>query len=245
MSVDVISFGPRDKIYRPPGQHSYTTGQDGVVRVSSISDYTAAPFSQAYVDSLCGKFHIANACNEDAKSIIFKGSAFQGSNKEMYHVEGVLQIYRNSIQFKGVEGMRGLAALTKSIAPLYFGLEQSVHVTVHNAVFTFRLGVALATGRADRFARCIVDALPGVDVIQQPFEEELYVQLKLPAHSPPESLCSHFPEERTPTVVDFKVGARGTVQARFSWTDCPWDQDIENITLAYLDRVAECFSGCC
>ena len=56
------------------------------------------------------------------------------------------------------------------------------------------------------------------------------MQLKLSADSPPDSLRSHFPEQRAPTVVDFKVGARGTVQTRFAWVDCLWDQDIEDST---------------
>ena len=168
--MDRISFGSNNSVYRAPGTHAYVVGEDGVTGITETVGHIPIEATEASPNSLCGKIHVEWPRPMQPSSITFDGSAFQGSTREIYHLKGVLQIYRTNIQFKGVQGTSALASILEDIAPICPQLDASTRVTVHNAVFTFRLGVALATGRVDRFARCIVDALPGVDVIQQPFE---------------------------------------------------------------------------
>jgi hypothetical protein len=139
--MDVIAFGNEGKIYRPTGEHVFVVGSDGVTSVQTVVDYLPHFFCVAFPDSLCGKIHANRSAFKPDPSIAFDGSAFQGSSKEMYHVEGVLQMYHNNVQFKGVEGTAGLNAILESVAPFYKGGDWVKKITVHNATFTFRLGV--------------------------------------------------------------------------------------------------------
>ena len=142
--MDVIAFGKEGKIYRPTGEHAFVVGSGGVTSVCVVTDYLPHPVSTAFPDSLCGKIHVTRSAFKPDPSIAFEGSAFQGSAKEMYHVEGVLQLYHNNVQFKGVEGTAGLNAILESVAPFYRGGDWLKKITVHNATFTFRLGVLVS-----------------------------------------------------------------------------------------------------
>jgi hypothetical protein len=142
--MDVIAFGKEGKIYRATGEHAYVAGSGGVTSVCMVTDYLPHPFCKAFADSLCGKIHASRSAFKPDPSIAFEGSAFQGSSKEMYHVEGVLQLYHNNVQFKGVEGTAGLNAILDSVAPFYKWSNWLKKITVHNATFTFRLGVLVS-----------------------------------------------------------------------------------------------------
>ena len=142
--MDVIAFGKEGKIYRATGKHAYVAGSEGVTSVCVVTDYLPHPVSAAFPDSLCGKIHASRSAFRPDPSIAFEGSAFQGSSKEMYHVEGVLQLYHNNVQFKGVEGTAGLNAILDSVAPFYKWSDWLKKITVHNATFTFRLGVLVS-----------------------------------------------------------------------------------------------------
>ena len=245
--MDRISFGSNNSVYRAPGTHAYVVGEDGVTGITETVGHVPIEATEASPNSLCGKIHVEWPRPMQPSSITFDGSAFQGSTREIYHLKGVLQIYRTNIQFKGVQGTSALASILEDIAPICPQLDASTRVTVHNAVFTFRLGYVITTEGNGHFARSAQDTIPGLEVVYQPWEEELCVMLKLHSDNASASdvMQYHFPEGCVPTVVDFKVASRGAVQARLSWVDCPWDQGMEDTTVAYLNHMAEVLRACC
>ena len=218
--------------------------------ITTLEDYFTVPVAAPFPDSICGKFHVTGVGtiplhSTRAGAAIFDCSAFQGSSKEMYHVEGVLQIYRNNIQFKGVEGMRGLTEIVKSLSPLYDAINPSTLVTVHNAIFTFRMGTLITTESGGHFVQWVQQSVPGIEFIPLPFGEEMYVCLKLVAADALGVLEEHFPASCVPTIVDFKVRPQGTVQAWLLWVNCPWDQAMEDTTSVFLSHISTLFRACC
>ena len=244
-TMDVISLGARGSIYRAHGSHGYVKGRGGVVSVTTGVDHKATPACLAFPVGLCGKVSAPMELFNPPEALRFVNSAFHGSKYELYHLEGVLQVYQHNVQFKGVEGTAALREVLKTLSTFCDGMDLSGLVTVHNAVFTFRLGKLVNTAPGGYFEQQVCSALPGVIVIGQPFEDNQCVKLKVESSEVCNDLTRHFPANAVPTVVDFRVAWRGVVQARISWIDCPWDQPMEDTVKRYLDGVAVIFRECC
>lgn len=73
-------------------------------------------------------------------SVTFTGNSFFGSHHEMYHEAGCVYVYKNSLHFKGCQGIQGVNRVARSL------LLQSYECRVHMGVFSVNLGKRVYTG---------------------------------------------------------------------------------------------------
>jgi len=90
--MDIIVFKEGGQVlYRPPAEHGWSALSPEVERICHGFDGTAYPRRPTMIDSLCGAF----TCPFEKggyKSVILPCNAFFGSQGEMFHSEGTLQV---------------------------------------------------------------------------------------------------------------------------------------------------------
>jgi hypothetical protein len=95
--MDVIVFKEGSQtLYRTPGDHSFTASDVNVLRIYEGFDGTAYQRMPTIIDNLCGSF-TGPFSKQGYESVTMPCKAFFGSQGEMYHSEGTLQVQLHSL----------------------------------------------------------------------------------------------------------------------------------------------------
>lgn len=90
--MDIIVFKEGGQtLYRPPSEHSWTRKDPDVAMISHDFDGVAYERRATTIDSLCGSFTCMFS-KQGYERVIQPCNAFFGSQGEMYHSEGTLQV---------------------------------------------------------------------------------------------------------------------------------------------------------
>lgn len=91
-AMDIIVFNDMgETLYRHPSDNQWSVGDPGVQRVFHGFDCTPYERKSTTIDSLCGAF-TSRFEKPGYQSVIMPCKAFFGSQGEMYHSEGTLQV---------------------------------------------------------------------------------------------------------------------------------------------------------
>lgn len=168
---------------------------------------------------------------------MFDGSKFFGKHKEMYHVNGTMQVYGNRVQVKGVRGNRQLVQMGKML-----GLCDTT-CKVHMAVFSLNIGKRLQTSPGCLFERNIHERFKSLRVVSQMFDMNLFTRLHINKFD--EREMPMLRKEHVPSSVDVRVSNRGGVLIRMSWKNIVWSDEIEADTTRFCNWFSTVLDECC
>lgn len=239
--MDSICFEGGETLFRPPGEHSFVPGRDGVVSVQDVSFMSRAsprPRCAASIKNLCGRFttYLQQFLSHVAVSVKNPSACF-GRHKTMHHLFGTLTVHCGVAYFKGCPGLRGLVPLSRDLfmdAPV---------CEVHMGVFKACLGRRVQTAHGCYLERSVRRRFRGVRPLFRLLERTQAVHLKIERFDPAE--FPHLSGDAAPTSVDLTVTGNGVLLLRFSWARCVWTADTEAAVLRFCDWIAGELRECC
>ena len=236
--VDAIIFqSPSEILYRPCGQHPHEPGVGRVCSVTPVRVHRPLMTHPATVENLCGRFRAAFQRGGHDSVTMASSRAF-GNQREMYHLEGSLFLFRHCVHFKGCKSAAGLARLARDL-----DLDSDPRADVYMAVFSLTLDRFIQTYHGCYLENRLSERFASIRVCQRMLDMHMLVKLRVDRFDHRE--MPTLGRDLEPTSMDIMVSKKGVVLVRMSWARCEWSDDRERRLLAFCDWLGGVVRECC
>jgi hypothetical protein len=198
-----------------------------------LLDERYAPYEKrgARIENLCGSF-AEFVQTGGFEKVLTKN----GSQRELYHLQGNVVVNQGKGAFMAVRGMAGLTSIARALR-----LSSPANV-VHMAVITSKLG---------KRAQVTTDGLLETTLAKH----SALVRIKGRIYEHTNSVCFsvqsfqqaplHLPEAYVPDKNDWTVTGKGMLIIRLIWQRLEWSDEVERSCLAFCNRATEWLLSCC
>jgi hypothetical protein len=232
----IVLSAPREILYRKNGTHAFTVGCDRVESVTEMCMPLPASPRPVLIENVCGSFvsRYRKGCHD---GVTHRPVTHFGGGEEMYHLEGTVCIFPQSVQFKGCKGIRGIRSLADAI-----GLEDSGCV-VYMGVFCLALDRLVHTSHGCYFENHLCARFRSLRVCCRMLDMNTLIKLRIDNFDSEE--MPFFAPETTPKAVDLTVSGLGLVVVHATWSRCPWTEETERQILAFCAWLGDALRECC